>query len=305
MAAEFEQVTWDQRTQECCRQVVRWAIEEDLGRECDWTTVALVPPEQMGQAQLVVRASGRLAGLPAVPVVLEEFDQKLQWIPQVEEGTLLQPGTVIGHLRGPAWTMLVAERTLLNLLGRLSGVATLTHRFVQAVSGTGVRIYDTRKTTPGWRRLEKYAVAVGGGYNHRLGLHRAVLIKDNHLALWLSRGQSPARAVEQVRRFLQQASLPEEKRNLVVEIEVDRLDQLPEVLRARPDVVLLDNMSLEQLRQAVQMRGRLAPSVVLEASGGITLENVRQVALTGVDRISVGALTHQATWLDFSLEWQG
>jgi nicotinate-nucleotide pyrophosphorylase (carboxylating) len=201
--------------------------------------------------------------------------------------------------------LLTCERLVLNLLGRLSGIASLTRQYVKAIAGTKARIYDTRKTTPGWRRLEKYAVRCGGGFNHRLGLFDAVLIKDNHLVVGAeARGEqfTPAEAVRRARQFLASA-FPERPDPMIVEVEVDTLDQLREVLSAQPDLVLLDNMSLGDLRAAVALRDSEAPSVQLEASGGVRLETVAEIARTGVDRISAGALTHSAAWLDIGLDW--
>jgi nicotinate-nucleotide pyrophosphorylase (carboxylating) len=205
-------------------------------------------------------------------------------------------------------SILAAERLVLNLLTRLSGIATLTSRYVDAAGGTRARIYDTRKTTPGWRRLEKYAVRMGGGCNHRAGLYDAILIKDNHLAFGRANasgraGFSPAEAVHRARRWSQRRAPSSAGCRTIVEIEVDSLAQLDEVLPARPDVVLLDNMAPEQLREAVARRDAVAPEIELEASGGVTLDTVAQIAQTGVDRISVGALTHSPPALDFGLDW--
>jgi nicotinate-nucleotide pyrophosphorylase (carboxylating) len=205
--------------------------------------------------------------------------------------------------------MLAVERPLLNMLGRLSGIASLTRRYVDAVSGTGTGIYDTRKTTPGWRSLEKYAVRCGGGCNHRAGLFEAVLIKDNHLALGAelrpqgAGGFSPAEAVLKARAFLLERRA-DAARQAIVEIEVDTLEQLGQVLAAGPDLILLDNMSPATLREAVALRDRGFPAIQLEASGGVDLASVRKIAETGIDRISVGALTHSAVSLDFGLDWQ-
>jgi nicotinate-nucleotide pyrophosphorylase (carboxylating) len=205
--------------------------------------------------------------------------------------------------------MLTAERPMLNFVGHLCGIATLTKRFVDAIADTKARIYDTRKTTPGWRRLEKYAVRQGGGHNHRTGLFDAILIKDNHLALGGEMvGQShftPVEAVRQARQFLAE-NFPEgdPRRQMIVEVEVDSLVQLEQVLTGRPDIVLLDNMSTDLLRQAVALRDAEAPDVQLEASGGVSLETVAGIAATGVDRISAGALTHSAVWFDVALDWQ-
>jgi nicotinate-nucleotide pyrophosphorylase (carboxylating) len=216
--------------------------------------------------------------------------------------------TVLGEIVGPARSLLTAERVLLNFVGRLSGIATLTARFVDAIAGTKARIYDTRKTTPGWRRLEKYAVRQGGGRNHRIGLFDAILIKDNHLAMAAGDGVgqaiSPAEAVRIARSFLRE-NFPndDEQREMMVEIEVDSLAQLGDVLPERPDIVLLDNMTLEGLTTAVAMRNDIASEVELEASGGVSLASVRGIAETGVERISSGALTHSAVCLDVALDW--
>lgn len=290
-----------------CRHLVRMAVREDLNRGHDWTTLALVPESARCQTRVVSREAGVLAGQPAVDVILSELEADLVWTPHLPDGARLAPGSIVGQLSGQVRDLLVAERPLLNLLSHLSGIATLTAVFVERVAGTGARIYDTRKTTPGMRRLEKYAVHCGGGRNHRLGLNEAVLIKDNHLAYGQTSDTAaryrPAEAVKLARDFLQQ-TLPDEAANqMVVEIEVDTLAQLKEVLPAAPDIILLDNMSADELRQAVELRDRLAPGTVLEASGGVTLQTIRFLAETGVDRISVGAITHSAKWLDLGLDW--
>ena len=205
-------------------------------------------------------------------------------------------------------SLLSGERIFLNLIGRLSGIATLTRRYVEAIAGSGARIYDTRKTTPGWRRLEKYAVRLGGGHNHRTGLYDAILIKDNHLALGAA-GQgaahlSPAQAVRRARELVESMAAAQSGEPLIVEVEVDTLEQLAMVLGEGPDIVLLDNMPPDVLTQAVDLRDRVAPGIELEASGGVTLETVARIAATGVERISVGALTHSAGSLDVGLDWR-
>jgi nicotinate-nucleotide pyrophosphorylase (carboxylating) len=225
----------------------------------------------------------------------------------------------VAQLAGSARDLLTCERPLLNLLGRLSGIATLTRQFVREIEGTAARIYDTRKTTPGWRRLEKYAVHCGGGRNHRLGLFDAVLIKDNHLAFAESSKVDLPAAIQRVRAFLQHPSSGATDSGatdsgatdsgatdaeMLVEIEVDTLDQLRLVLPSQPDIVLLDNMAPSELRQAVSLRNELAPAVQLEASGGVQLASVRNIASTGVERISAGVLTHSARTLDIGLDWQ-
>ena len=211
-------------------------------------------------------------------------------------------------MAGPARDLLTAERLVLNLLGRLSGIATHTRRYVDAVSGTAAGIYDTRKTTPGWRRLEKYAVRCGGARNHRTGLFDAVLIKDNHLALLARQSgaaqAAPDAAVARVRRFLEETAHEHARlMHMLIEVEVDTLEQIDQALRALPDIVLLDNMPVEQLRDAVRRRNECSPETELEASGGVTLETIRGIAETGVERISVGALTHSAVTLDVALDW--
>jgi nicotinate-nucleotide pyrophosphorylase (carboxylating) len=245
-----------------------------------------------------------IAGLRAVPALIDEMHAAIEWAAKVNDGDAVVSGTIAGELGGSARDMLVCERPLLNLLSRLAGIATLTQKYVEQIVGTGARIYDTRKTTPGWRRLEKYAVRCGGGHNHRTGLFDAILIKDNHLALAAGQDLSPADAVRRARDFLQQIAAQRSGERLLVEIEIDRLDQLDDVLVAAPDIVLLDNMSPATLREAVARRNALAPTIQLEASGGVTLATVREIALTGVERISVGALTHSATALDIGLDWQ-
>jgi nicotinate-nucleotide pyrophosphorylase (carboxylating) len=223
----------------------------------------------------------------------------------VTDGATVVAGTTLGEVEGPARDLLTAERTILNIMGRLSGIATLTRKYVDAVAGTNARICDTRKTTPAWRRLEKFAVSCGGGLNHRLGLYDAILIKDNHLAFCgePSRASTPADAVRTARAFVGNCDAIVDKSNFIVEIEVDSIDQLVNVLSADPDMVLLDNMSVDQLSRAVRLRNEIAPRVILEASGGVSLQTVSDIAKTGVERISVGALTHSAPTLDIGLDW--
>jgi len=300
---EFRQSAWDETIADDCRQLVRLAVREDLDRAHDWTTVALIPPAARGRATVVARQAGTVAGLPAAALVQDEMNLDAVWEPRVADGQSVNPRDHLAVFSGATRDLLTAERLLLNLLGRLSGIATLTRRYVDAVAGTPARIYDTRKTTPGWRRLEKYAVRCGGGYNHRTGLFDAVLIKDNHLALG---GYAPGDAVRRAREFLP-AMLSDAGADvaMIVEVEVDTLVQLDDVLPCRPDIVLLDNMSPDQLRAAIARRDAVAPEVQLEASGGVNLNTVRTIAETGVERISVGALTHSAVSLDVALDWVG
>jgi nicotinate-nucleotide pyrophosphorylase (carboxylating) len=272
-----------------CRTLVNLALAEDLGRFGDRTSRALIPAEQLGRAAFVARSPGIVAGIPAAAMVCE----KLQFEPKIADGSRVERGTVIAVVSGSLREILAAERTALNFLQRLSGVATLTRRFVDAVAGTSAKILDTRKTTPGWRLLEKYAVRMGGGINHRLGLHDGILIKDNHLA---GLNGDVQRAV-----FLARSASGNE--NFPVEVEVDTLEQLDAALAANADIVLLDNMTTDMMREAVRRRDKTAPFTKLEASGGVNLDTVRGIAETGVDRISVGAITHSATALDIALDY--
>ncbi len=314
MGKEFHQTVWDELVEDECRRLVRAAVLEDLDRGQDWTTVSLVPREVQGKATIVARQDGVVAGLPAVQIVIDEMDRRIQFAPAtsgglaIADGTAVQRGTPLATIEGPARSLLTAERLMLNFLGRSSGIATLTQQFVQAVAGTHARIYDTRKTAPGWRRLEKYAVRQGGGCNHRTGLFDAILIKDNHLALGeMAAGSTkftPIEALREARNFIaNNFPADDPRRKMMVEIEIDSLAQLEQVLPQRPDIVLLDNMPIEDLRHAVEMRNRMAPAVQLEASGGISLATVKQIAETGVERISAGALTHSAISFDVALDW--
>jgi len=305
---EFAQLTWNEQTIDDCRQLVRLAVREDLDRCWDWTTVALVPQSGRGGAVLAARQSGVICGLRAAELALQEMHADITWRTCVEDGSVVEPGTTLAHLQGSARDLLTCERIALNFVGRLSGISTLTRRYVDAIRGTTAAVYDTRKTAPGWRRLEKYAVHCGGGRNHRTGLFDAVLIKDNQLAFGGDPASGakygPADAVRRAREFLAQAAAENPGlADLPVEIEVDTLDQLALVLPASPDIVLLDNMSLAQLQEAVALRWRTMPEVQLEASGGVTLATIRAIAETGVERISVGALTHSAVALDVGLDW--
>ncbi len=275
-----------------CRALVSLALAEDLGAAGDRTSAALIPADQPGRAAFVARTDGVVAGLPAAALVCAAVDPALAFAPAVADGSHLARGTILATVAGPLRSILAAERTALNFLQRLSGVATLTRRYVDAAAGTRAAVLDTRKTTPGWRLLEKYAVRMGGGRNHRVGLYDGVLIKDNHLA---GLGGDVRRAVE-----LARAANP----GLPVEVEVDTLDQLEHALAAQADIVLLDNMPPDRMRAAVARRDAVSPGTKLEASGGINLGTIAAAAATGVDRISVGALTHSAPALDIALDYQ-
>ena len=303
MIDDFVQVTWNEQLEDDCRQIVRLAVREDLDRFCDVTTVALVPPDARCTADMVAREPGVIAGLRTVETVLDEMQADLSVEMGQTDGDVVTAGTRLGTLSGAARDLLTSERILLNLVGRMSGVATLTRRYVSRVQGTTARIYDTRKTTPGWRRLEKYAVRAGGGTNHRTGLFAAVMIKDNHLAFGAEQGMTPADAVRKTREFVRQLRDDDPSVQMIVEVEVDSVEQFREVLTAAPDIVLLDNMSTDQQRACVALRNTSAPHVQLEASGGVDLDSVGEIAQTGVERISVGALTHSAVSLDVGLDW--
>lgn len=300
---EFQQFEWDRHIDEDCRAIVRLAIDEDLGQQQDWTTVALVPADRQGAAHVVTRESGIVAGMPVVQLVIEEFKADLTACIAAADGQPVEPGATLVKLQGNVRDLLTVERTLLNLLSRLMGIATLASRYAAEAEGTAAKVYDTRKTTPGWRRLEKYAACCGGASNHRMGLYDAVLIKDNHLAQRGLAASDAASAVRDAQAFLHEYAGSSPLSELVVQVEVDTLDQLAAVLPSGPDIVLLDNMSTELLNQAVTMRNESAPQVQLEASGGVNLDTLREIAMTGVERISVGAITHSASSLDIGLDW--
>ena len=267
--------------------VVRAALAEDLGRAGDITSEACVDPQARLKVQFAVRAAGVISGLDCARLALAAMDPSIRFSAQRRDGDVVSAGEVLAHAEGNARAILAAERTALNLLGRMSGVASLTQAYVRAVEGTGAVIVDTRKTTPGLRLLEKYAVRCGGGVNHRFGLDDGILIKDNHVAASGGVGEALKRAKAAAGHLVK------------IEVEVDSLEQLDEALEYAPDVVMLDNFGLDDLREAVR---RGAGRVRLEASGGVNLETVRAIAETGVDVISVGALTHSAAVLDIGLD---
>ena len=305
MKHDFAPVEWNEQLEDDCRQIVRLAVREDLDRFCDWTTVSLVPADAQAEAGIVSRDSGIISGLAVLKTAIDEMNANIRVELHLQDGMQVSPGDVVATLTGSARDMLTTERILLNLTGRLSGIATLTHQYAQQIRNTHAQVYDTRKTTPGWRRLEKYAVRTGGGKNHRVGLFAAVMIKDNHLALSEDHGLTPHAAVVRTRNFLENAS----KENplladMIVEVEVDSFEQFQEVLPANPDIVLLDNMDCETLSKCVAWRNEHAADVELEASGGVTLQTILSIAETGVERISVGALTHSAVNFDVGLDWR-
>ena len=358
MERDFNQAVWDEQLTDDVRKLIALAISEDLGMPGDITTRALVPETAMGKALMHARAAGVAAGLVAVPTIAAMVDPRLRWEPALalRDGDVIGEGrTLMGTISGPVVSILTAERMILNLVGRLCGIATLTRCYINEVAGTKARIYDTRKTTLGWRRLEKYAVKCGGGTTHRTGLFDAILIKDNHLAFGASNDAgtaeryTPAQAVRKARQWAEnyvrelteqsekadhistmkklrscgvqvalKDSVPNKYKSCgvdvaqksvqnlappLIEIEVDSLEQLAEVLPESPDIAMLDNMTPELIRQAVEMRDKLGVPTELEASGGVNLRTVRAIAETGVERISVGALTHSAISLDIGLDY--
>ncbi|HAH98765.1 MAG TPA: carboxylating nicotinate-nucleotide diphosphorylase [Verrucomicrobiales bacterium] len=267
--------------------LVEAALAEDIG-DGDATTLALVPEGAVATGVMLAREPLVMAGVELAMAVFQQVDQRIEFGIEIFDGQQAALGQTLVRVQGPARALLIAERTALNFIQRLAGVATLTAQFVEEVAGTGVTILDTRKTTPGWRALEKYAVACGGGSNHRIGLFDQVMIKDNHLvaldgdivqAVALAREASPG---------------------LKIEVEVDTLEQVRAALQARADIILLDNMEVEELRASVELINSCTKT---EASGGITLETVREIAETGVDFISIGALTHSAPSVDIALEF--
>ena len=264
-------------------------LKEDFGRG-DITTQATVRGGMRGRGRFLAKQDFILCGLEIAEAVFGTLDNTIQLESHVYDGEAISAGTEFARIEGPANVLLTGERTALNLLQRLSGVATLTRAYVDAISGTNAQIVDTRKTTPGLRVLEKYAVTVGGGRNHRFGLDDGVLIKDNHIAL----AGGVRRAIELARR--------EVSHLMKIEVEVQNQSQLREAISSRADIIMLDNMGAEEIRESVQLIREAAPYATIEASGGVRLESVRQLAECGVDIISVGAITHSATAVDISLK---
>jgi nicotinate-nucleotide pyrophosphorylase (carboxylating) len=280
------------------RPLIRMAMEEDLGGG-DVTTNLLFQDGTRAKARVVSREEIVVAGLPVVEEILRQYDERLKMTAYFQDGQSAHVGNKLATIEGPLRSMLSVERVMLNFLQRLSGIATTTSRYVRAIKGTKARIYDTRKTLPGWRLLEKYAVRCGGGFNHRLGLYDGILIKDNHLA------ELGTDFSDRLRRLVEDAK--KVKGLKFVAIEVDHVDdQLNHVLKIPGiDIVLLDNMGQWQLKHAVEMRDAMCgknAKPLLEASGNITLNNVSEIAQCGVDRIAVGAITHSAAAVDIGLD---
>lgn len=299
----FRQLRWQDLDPDFLRRMISIAKEEDLGGAglaappaagpgVDVTTAAL-PAQKSAGAKLVAREALRVCGLPLLPLVFEVYGGGIEINTMTEDGRNAPPGACLATLRGSSSVLLQAERVLLNFLQHLSGVASETARYAAAFEGSNTRLLDTRKTTPGWRMLEKYAVARGGGWNHRLGLFDRVMLKDNHFAAeGAAAGEELAATIRRTR---------EAQPSLIIEVEVDRLSQIPPALKAGVDVILLDNFSLENLKQAIALIDRRAYT---EASGGVTLETAPTLARLGLDFVSCGAITHQSRWKDIALDWE-
>lgn len=297
------------------RRTIELAREEDLGEDwqhADVTTQAFIKPWAKGTAKIVARKACVVSGLALIDEVLTAYRADVDVDLHAADGDAVAPGTAVATLKGNTASMVTAERTLLNFIMRLSGVATRTAEFVKAATAANekARVYDTRKTTPGLRLLEKYAVRCGGGHSHRLGLHDAVLIKDNHLVA-LREDHKNALLADLVKEAARRARMEAGKEGLrFIMLEVDSLDQFRQVLEGgvcgiaeeKVNIVLLDNMGPEKLREAVELRNAMKVRVELEASGGVTLETVGAIAATGVDRISTGSLTHSAVSIDFGMD---
>jgi nicotinate-nucleotide pyrophosphorylase (carboxylating) len=311
--SESQQHAMDAETTADCIQLIDMALAEDIGaanlkdgRDC--TTDSIVPGSVTASAAFVSRASGVVCGVEVAKLVIDRHALTLKLDCHLNDGDRVEPGQTIAVISGPAAEILVLERTCLNFMCRLSGISSFARQYMDEIRGTNACVLDTRKTTPGWRRLEKYAVACGGGQNHRMGLYDAVMIKDNHLAFRRSQAENKSltipNAIKVVRDWINgnAQTLPNGSET-VLQLEVDNLDQLEIALETSVDIVLLDNMSNDQLRSAVALRNERAPKVLLEASGGVNLSTIAGIAATGVERISVGALTHSATNFDIGLDW--
>lgn len=289
-------ISFDPMTREAATNLIRLALNEDLEKHGDLTSLSTISAETTATVNVVSRQDGIVCGTPLIPMVFEQMGEDVSTEIRISDGNTAQPGSLLTSITGKVRALLAGERTMLNFLCHLSGVASRTAEFVRQVHGTKALILDTRKTLPGYRQLHKYAVRCGGGTNHRMGLYDGILIKDNHLA---ARGRRDvASAVADARAFSTAKGL-----KIPIEIEVDTLEQLKDALREHPEIVLLDNMTPELLAEAVQLRNHLASATRLEASGGITLTTVRAIAESGVDRISVGGLTHSAPSLDLGFDW--
>jgi len=285
------------------RDIVQLAIKEDIG-DGDITSKIFIPDGSETKGMLIAKEAGIVAGLPVAGYVLSQIDENLIFTSNIEDGSRVKKGTIIGSVKGLTLSLLSAERLVLNFLQRLSGIATATNRFAEKIKGYRTQIMDTRKTAPGWRYLEKYAVRVGGGINHRMGLYDQILIKDNHLKAMGSEKENGtiSRLVRKAREQIENGML--------IEVEVEDLCQIKDVVDAGVDIILFDNMEPSKIREAVDIVKEIeknqdagtGKSILTEASGNITIENVEEYADAGVDRISVGAITHSARVLDISFD---
>jgi len=290
-------IDFNSECQSAARLLVKLSLEEDLRDVGDLTSLSTIPADLPATVNIVTRQPGVVCGLTVLPIVFAELSAPVTVEYQIHDGDVISERTLIASLTGPVRSLLTGERTVLNFLTLLSGIASRTAQFVAEVQHTHAVILDTRKTFPGFRLLQKYAVRCGGGTNHRMGLYDGILIKDNHIA---ARGDSTcAAAVADARRYAKAHHL-----NPQIEIEVDSLKQLRDALQESPEIILLDNMSPVTLKQAVAIRDASASDVtLLEASGGVTLQTVRAIAESGVDRISIGSLTHSSPALDIGFDW--
>ena len=307
-------IEFSEQTQADALKLVQMALVEDVGAAhmdggVDCTTDAVVPKAVQAKAAFVARDAGVVCGVEVAKLALAKFAPNINLQVEVADGAVVEPQQTIAVMSGSAHDILTMERTCLNFMCRLSGISTLTKQFVEKAASPSTDILDTRKTTPGWRRLEKYAVACGGGTNHRMGLYDAIMIKDNHLAFFKSQVSDAKDTIPEsiaiAKKWIndQADSLPNGKQT-ILQLEVDTLDQLAVALTTECDIILLDNMTCDQLNEAVDMRNERAPKILLEASGGVNIDTINGIAATGVDRISIGALTHSALNFDIGLDWR-
>lgn len=290
------------------KKLIQSALKEDIGSG-DITTNAILHKSRRAKFVILAKEKSVISGLNIAEAVFEAVDASVRFRPLVKDGMSIGRGKAIAYVDGRSRFILAAERTALNFLSWFSGISSLTNRFVKAVEGTEAKIMDTRKTIPGFRSLQKYAVKMGGGINHRMGLYDQILIKDNHIALMMARPALVKNKRDALKRVLEAAKEKKAGRHKKIEVEVDNIEMLKIVLRYNPDIVMLDNMSVVSIAQAVKVRDDYKAkaddsglNVLLEASGGVNIDNVRSIALTGVDRISIGVLTHSVPSIDISLE---
>ncbi len=285
-------------------KIIKIALKEDIGRR-DITSELLIPPRLKGKAVIIAKEEGIIAGLEVADKVFKTLNSSLQFRPFKKDGDVFKENEVVAEVEGFLRPILTAERVALNFLSRLSGIATLTDEFVKAVEGCGIKIMDTRKTTPGLRDLEKYAVRVGGGFNHRFGLDEMILIKDNHIVANRKSQIANRKSTEtpDLKEMIERVR-KKTRGKIEIEVEVIDLEEFKQALEGKADIIMLDNMGIENIRKAVEMRNKVTEncSPSLEVSGGVSLENAKEIARTGVERISVGALTSRSACVDFSLE---